>query len=156
MLNVNLAYLSISPNGCRLRLALKLLLLLLSLLLLFVELEHVNRLRVAAEHEELTVLAERQAVHGGAALDAPPNAGGERERELKGKDMTSIMMSIKPKFHKSGAVFDREHPDDRSLLRGRGQPRSGRVEVERGEGRFVGGNHDLRLQIKGVEELNFT
>ena len=45
--------------------------LLLSLLLL-VEPEDVDRLRVRAEDEEVTVLAEGQAVHGGATLHASP------------------------------------------------------------------------------------
>ena len=67
----------ISPSGCRLCLALKLLLLLLLLsLLLLIELEDVDCLRVRAEDEEMTVLAEGQAVHGCTALHASPKSDG--------------------------------------------------------------------------------
>ena len=62
----------VSPSVRRLRLALQLLLMLLLSLLLLVEPEDVDRLRVRAEDEKVAVLAEGQAVHGGAPLHASP------------------------------------------------------------------------------------
>ena len=87
-------------------------------------------LRVGAEGEEVAVLAEGQTVDVSTSLDSSPE------------------------LHQSGPVLNTEYPDDRPSLRGRGQLGSCGVEGDGRQGRVVGRDHQLGLQVEGIEELD--
>ena len=95
-----------------------------------VQLEDVNGLRVGAEGQEVTVLAEGQAVDVSAPLDSPPE------------------------LHQPRPVLHTEDPDDCPPLGGGGQLGSCRVESNGRQGRVVSGDHQLGLQVEGIKELD--